>query len=95
MCGVTWVNCVYLVFDHWLEKSKCDIEKALISEKVEFLDFFDDKMDFLIADDKFNENKVFKNTPIFPVEKIKDRKIFRTMIKQLNLSPKKKELVHW
>ncbi len=89
------IYCVYLVFDHWLEKSKCDIEKALISEKVEFLDFFDNKMDFLIADDKFNKNKVFKNIPIFSVEKIKDKKIFRTMLEQLNLSPKKKELVHW
>lgn len=89
------IYCVYLVLDYYLEKSKCDIEKVLISEEVEYLDFFDDKMDFLLADCKLDENKVFKNTPIFSIKEINDRKMFRAMIEQLNLSPKKKELIYW
>ncbi len=89
------VYCVYVIVCDCLGNAGRGIREALIREKVEYIDFPDNKMDFLLSVCESDKTGTAGDKPVFSVEEIKHKEAFRTMMEQLNLPPGKEELIYW
>ena len=85
------IYCVYVVIDGYVKSFEYNIRNILIQEKVEYIDFWDEQIDFLLVACNFDRTKM-KDKPIFLMKEIKD---IPNIIEHLTIRPKKKELVHW
>jgi len=89
------VYCVYVIVCDRLRRAGSGIRETLIREKVEYIDFLDDKMDFLLSVREADKTGMAGDKPVFSVEGIKDKETFKTILEQLNLPQRKKELIYW
>ncbi len=89
------IYCVYVMPGDYLGKASSKIQEALEREKAEYIDFWDNKIDFLVSIYKINETEIYEDKPVFSLGEIKEKDSLRRMIGQLNLPPEKIKLIHW
>lgn len=86
---------VYVLLDDCMKDAQNAIRRGITCERVEYIDFLDSKLDFLLSAYKFDRIERVKGKPIFSIENIKDKKQLKTLIEQLKISSEKRELICW
>ncbi len=89
------IYCVYVMIGDYLENVRNAVKEALIYEKVEYINFLDNKIDFWLAGPNFDKRGIFEEKPVFFIENINSKEKLNQMIEQLNILPEKKELIYW
>lgn len=86
------IYCVYVMIDNSMDNG---IRETLVRKKVEYIDFLDDKMDFLVLPRETGAMQTFVDKPVFSVEDMRDKEGCKAAIEQLNLSPEMRQLIYW
>ena len=89
------IYCVYIMTGDCIENGANVIRETLVREKVEYIDFWDHKMDFLLSACGADTIKIPVYKPVFSIEDMKDKAIFRSIIEELNISLEKRKLIYW
>lgn len=89
------IYCVYVMNSNSMENAWGVIRETLIREKAEYIECWDNKMDFLLSACELNIAEQCGDIPVFLVEDIEKKEKFRDIMKQLNVSSHKQELIYW
>lgn len=89
------IYCVYVMCSDCMGNSGSTIRESLLKEKAEYINFIDNKMDFLLAVCGTDTTNLPVDIPVFFIEDMEDKKELKTIIKRLNIPPEKMELIYW
>lgn len=89
------IYCVYVMINDYVGNDKNAVKEALLYEKVEYINFWDKKIDFLLSSCNFDKGSIFEEKPIFSIESLNGKEGLSTIIKQLDILSKKKEFIYW
>lgn len=89
------IYCVYVMNGSYTENARGVIRETLVREKTEYIEYWDNKMDFLLSVRELEIAEKCGSIPVFSIEEIEKKETFWNIMEQLNISSHKRELIYW